>query len=709
MGDKLTLDDIAAQAGVSRSTVSRVLNEREHVSPHTRRRVMDVVSQGIVADKSFDLTLEQKTVVDAPPAGERMTPRASPVVLTIAAASQAITPWGTAPRRRDRELRSFWHTEPWLASVVYGVSIRNASFIWEVVGSNPGAVAPKNTIKKVERILKQSDRGRGWKSLIVKTCIDIYTQDNGAFWEILRINDRPDSPVINLAHLDASMCQRTGDPEFPVIYLDRRGREHLLRYWQVKTLEEFPSPVETAFNLQYSAVSRALLAAEIIQSISVYKQEKVGGTFTKAVDIVSGVSQNDVDDAIALAKEQILNQGLYRYSLPVIITGIDPSNTLSHVHIDLASLPDNFSEDTSFKWYVAQLAAAFGVDYQEIAPLMTGNLGSSQQSEIQHLKTQGKGPALIMGLFEDTINDGLVPGLVEFRFKEQDLRTESEKAEARFTRAKARSMQLKSGELDAEASRTLAVLDGDLPEWLAKEVDKRAEELPEMPQEELGKEMGPNQIEGGIESQNEKMTAKDVKALRHKISLDPFKFLKTRAAVKASYGSPGGTVIMPLWAADDLLDIQSKVLSGSSVARMTPAHQFHITLVYAPIVEDVDFKAINYAVAKHIKRLMPITVKTGDIEVFGEGAVVLTVEENSHLREIQGIIETEFRVRSIAVSPYSMQEEWRPHITLGYSTTGFVDMPIMPSIELSANLVTFTRTSYEIESEIYADSMGMMK
>lgn len=458
-----------------------------------------------VDEKAFDNSL--KTVIETPPIEERQQPVAAPVVLTIAAASQSITPWGTAPRTRDRELRAFWHTESWLASVVYGVAIRNASFVWEVVGADASKLAPKNTINRVNRILKQSNRGKGWKSLVSKTSVDLATQDNGAFWEIIRLNPKdPGSPVVNIAHLDAGRCQRTGDPEYPVIYTDRYGTEHILRWWQVRTIEELPSPVENAFDLQYSAVSRALLAAEIIQSISVYKLEKVSGSFSKAIDVISGATRNDIDDAITLAKEQILNQGLYRYSLPIIISGIDPSNTLSHIHIDLASLPDNFDEDTSFKWYVAQLAAAFGVDYQEIAPLMTGSLGSSQQSEIMHLKTHGKGPAMFMGLLEDVINDGLIPGNVLFRFKEQDLRTESEKAEARFVRSKDRSMRLKSGELDPQAARTIAVLDGDLPQWLADEIDERGIAEPEPVTQPVGAEFGPDQIEGGEESYEDRVT-----------------------------------------------------------------------------------------------------------------------------------------------------------------------------------------------------------
>lgn len=474
--------------------------------------------------KARDTAAENKSVVETPTVQERDRPHAAPYVLSIAAASQNITPWGVSPARRDKELRSFWLSESWLASVVYSVSIRNASFAWHILGTDPSKPIPKTTAKAVERMLKNADKGNGWKKLLLKTCIDLYTQDNGAVWEIIRKTNSPTAPVINIAHLDSGRCVRTGDPKYPIIYTDRDGREHAMPYWKVRTIEEFPSPVESAYDLQICAVSRALLAAEIVQSIAVYKQEKIGGTFTRAIDAVSGITKQNIDDAIELAMEQNLNQGLYRFSLPVIIAGVDPTSSLSHIHIDLASLPDNFDEDTSFKWYVAQLAAAFGVDYQEIAPLMTGNLGSSQQSEIMHLKTRGKGPALIMGLIEDIINDGLIPNNVEFRFKEQDIRSEREKAEARFTRAKERSMRVDSGELDSEAARRIAVDDGDLPEYLAEELNRKGVTAPAKPDNP-----GANQITGGVTSQEEKVLSLDlVNDIRQAISEDPETFLQSR-------------------------------------------------------------------------------------------------------------------------------------------------------------------------------------
>ena len=477
------------------------------------------VGSDFVEEKELLPELFENSVVETPP--NNRTPRIGPLILQLATTADSITPWGKDPVKRDRELREFWHTESLLASAVYGVSIRNASFAWHIEGTDKTKPRPKNTINKVTEIIQRSNRGKGWYDLILKTCIDLYTADNGAFWEIIRVdNNNPTSPVINFAHLDSGRCWRTGDPEYPVIYRDFYGREHAMPWWRVETLEEFPSPIEEMYGIQYCAVTRALLAAQILRDISIYKKEKVGGNFTRAIDIIGGVSKSNIDDAVLLAEEQNLNRGLYRFSQPVIIPGVDPTHPLSHVHIDLATLPDSFNEDTTFKWYIAQLALAFGVDYQEFAPLMSGNLGSSGQSEILHLKTRGKGPALIMTMLEDKINSHL-PYNVRFEFKEQDIRSDRERAEARFIRAKERALLVRSGEIDAIAARQLAVESGDIPEWMIPEIESRLSSQPTEQPSEIT--FGTDQIIGGIDSHTErkgyqKITAKDIQEARRIVS-----------------------------------------------------------------------------------------------------------------------------------------------------------------------------------------------
>lgn len=438
----------------------------------------------VVQPKKFDPAIAALSVVDTPAVGENATPR-TPLMFFLASAADAILPWGVDVAARDKQLRDFYPTEPTLSSAVYSVSARNASFEWDIVPADP-RTNPRNTILAEKRILNNVQNGKGFEKLMLKTSIDLYTQDNGAFWEHIRAVDDPSAPVLSVNHLDAARCTRTGDPKNPVLYQDRRGKYHTLKAYQVTTFEEMPSPIEEMYDVQLCAVSRALRLAQILRSIMVYKDEKVSGRNARAIDFVSGVSLADIADAQKLADEMANNRGMARFATHVLIPGLDPEHPVSTERIDLASLPDNFDFDQEMKWYIAILAMAFGVDYQEFAPLASGAMGSSSQSDVLHMKTHGKGPAMWMSMITHAFNNGILARTVQLKFKAQDANNDEKVANARYLRGRDRSLRVSSGEMDDTAARQLAQEDGDLPTWIAEDMEERGadqvdstEELPD--------------------------------------------------------------------------------------------------------------------------------------------------------------------------------------------------------------------------------------
>lgn len=448
-------------------------------------------------DKSFDPAVQAQSVVVPADVKQALRPQ-TPLLFMLASAADTMVPWGADVGARDQQLRTFYPTEPVLSSAVYSVAARDASFAWEIVPSDPRENS-KNTVRAVKRMLSNVGMGLGWVRFMIKTCVDIYTQDNGAFWEVIRAADSPSAPVLSLNNLDSARCVRTGDPKTPVIYQDYKGVWHELKYYHVVSIEEMPSPIETMYNAQMCAVTRVLRLAQILKSIYIYKDEKVSGRNPRAIDFVSGVGMKEIEDATKIAKELADNQGLLRFSSHVLIPGIDPENPVSHVRVDLASLPDNFSLDEEMRWYIAILAMGFGVDYQEFAPLSSGSLGSGQQSEILHLKTHGKGPALIMSLFEHILNNsGIIPSTVQFRYKAHDARTETETATARYTRGRDRALRVQSGELDVDAARYIAVQDGDIPEWVAEDMEQRGQEADPATQPPVVVPVAQDQQQSGI-------------------------------------------------------------------------------------------------------------------------------------------------------------------------------------------------------------------
>jgi hypothetical protein len=441
----------------------------------------DEVSQKELQEntKALAAAAAQGTVQDFPTERESTVPFSS-FVLQFATVADDIPAWGSSLAQRDSELRKFWITEPYLASAIYSTCIRNAGFTYALEG-------PDRTVRQIERnIFNMADIGRGWHTFTLKLCVDLYTQDNAAFIELIRRdNSNPDAPVLGIAHLDSFRCLRTGDPETPVVYTDRLGRRHKMKWWQIVSIEEFPSPIDTMYGAQLSAVSRVLRAAQVLRDIAVYKHEKVSGRFHKSIHLVSGIAAPQIEDAFEQSEETADNKGLLRYNQPLILGSIDPTANVGHVQIDLASLPDAFDEETTLKWYIAVLASGLGGDYQDFAPLPGGNLGTAQQSEILHRKTRGKGPALFMKLIEHIMNTRVLPKNVTFSYEEQDIEAAQEQARLKGIRAKTRAVQIQSGELHPKVARLQAVEDKDIPdEWLEM-LDKEDEERLELMQQNI--------------------------------------------------------------------------------------------------------------------------------------------------------------------------------------------------------------------------------
>lgn len=379
----------------------------------------------------------------------------------IAGAADEITPWGVNYKLRDRQLREFIPTENVFASALQTMVARNAAFSWEVEG-------PPRTAAKVHDILDKANFGEGWLDFIAKISTDLYTQDSGAFIEIVRETDSETAPVIAVNHLDAGRCWHTGIVDLPVLYQDRLGRYHLLRRHQVITLAEAPTPVELLYGLQYCALTRLLRAAQIIKNVNTYKYEKTGGRRTRAIHLVRGVSTNMINQAMAQMTIRADNQGLQRFLQPVILGTVDPNVELQTATLEFATLPDGYDEEETMKQYITQIAMAFQADYQDFAPLPGGNLGTAAQSETLMRKSRGKGPALFMKLIANAFNGRILPQNVEFVWKEQDIDAEEKQAEVKAKRAESRAKRIESGEITVDVARQIAVDEGDLEEEYMK-------------------------------------------------------------------------------------------------------------------------------------------------------------------------------------------------------------------------------------------------
>ena len=392
---------------------------------------------------------------------EQPTKQNNSLLLSFASTNDIIEPFFGNAKRRDLQLRQFVLTEPYLSSAIFSISATRAALSYVLDGT-------PRSVQATQDLLQSAEFGKGWATFLQMVLYDLLTTDSGAFIEIIRDKPRAGrsphtAPVIGINHLDSLRCILTGNPLQPVIYNDEDNKLHKLQWYDVIHLTEQPHPAREANGRQISFVSRVLKASQLLRDIEQYEGERVGGRFAKEIHLVSGVAQREIENLQKKGQIDADNKGLTRFMPSLILASLDPNASVDHVQIPLASLPENFNKDETLKNYITLLAMAAGVDQQELAPLSTGNLGTSAQSSTLHQKSKVKGIQLFIKLLEQAFqNKGVIPKNVQFTFLQKDIQEELDLAKAAQTRADTRATRIESGEITIDIARQIAADDGDL-------------------------------------------------------------------------------------------------------------------------------------------------------------------------------------------------------------------------------------------------------
>ena len=378
---------------------------------------------------------------------------------------------------RDKKLSNFWPTEPMLAGAIYSMVAKVAALDFKLKGR------PK-TRERYRTMLLSADLGGGWVNFICKIILELLTQDNGAFIELLRPKGAPArSPVRGIAHVDSQRCERTGVIAEPVHYRPQLGVPQKLRgaitrdgmipfkWFEIVALSDLPSPREEHKGRGLCAVSRILRAAQVLRDIGIYKRQKLSGKRAPAMIFAQGLRRNVIKAAIDEALAEQRAEGKTVYTSPIIMASPDAGQPLNIQMIELGGLPDGYDEDTTIKWYIAQLALAFGVDYTEFAPLPGGNLGSATQTTEMAARARGKGPGVLLQQLEFAFNWWVLPKGLEFQFASTDPSAEAQRVEMSLQRAKERQIRVQAEEITPEQALQLAIQEGDAPAGFASDVE----------------------------------------------------------------------------------------------------------------------------------------------------------------------------------------------------------------------------------------------
>ena len=328
--------------------------------------------------------------------------------------SEILPIWGT--RERERWLRLYYrHPHNWLGQSAFGGLIKKVkSTPWEIKGAR--------RVKYFQEVLQQADFGRGWGSLLSKVVLDFLRQDGGGYIEVIapgKPDREPVGPITGLAPLDSLRCLPTGDPEFPVIYYNRKGQLHLLHRSRVIQLVDLPDSDEERPGYGLCALSRAITIVTQQIAMNRYVSQKLDDRPKPGFVLAQNISRAKVDEAFQRQQEAMQRDSLPPEGNTVWLFGVDPANPIKLDSFTFASAPEGWSAKEYNELHVNAMAAALGVDVQEIWQLTGGNLGSGQQSQILHLKSQGKTYGDLLTTLERAINKTL-PETLDFAFKHHD-------------------------------------------------------------------------------------------------------------------------------------------------------------------------------------------------------------------------------------------------------------------------------------------------
>jgi len=378
-------------------------------------------------------------------------------------AGLSMYPWWSAAR--DLQLMNFWKQVDYLSGAIYTMESKMSAIPVRVHARDQAIIEHlREADKETERLLVGSEFGNGWSTFYEKFVEALLCQDNGTFAEIIGAG-RPDGPIIGrpitVRTLDPACCQRTGNPEYPVIYHEPNGKFYKLHFTRVIYKSQMESTIQQMFGVGFCAISRAINTSQTLLDILIYKQEKLGSRPRRGMLITGGgLDPEAISDAFRIVESVEDNQALSRYSKMAVVG--DSSLPEAKVElIDLSSLPDGFDERTNIELGMAVIAMALGMDARELFPAIQSGT-TRADALIQHLKQRGKGPGQIIQLTELLFNSKYLPPHLKLIFDFQDDEEDRQSAETKNIRSQRWGTAIKYGTLDTHTSRAQMVDVGDM-------------------------------------------------------------------------------------------------------------------------------------------------------------------------------------------------------------------------------------------------------
>lgn len=400
-----------------------------------------------------------------------------PILLSFGMQNDELPAWWS--KSRDWALREFWKREGLWASAIYAMQAVTATSEWHVEGD-------ENAVQRARMPLDNAEFGAGFRNTMKKLCEDWLTQDNGVFMEIIGPGNpaRPlVAPPISVAHLDAGLCWRSSDPEYPVWYWNTTENRYRKMHWtRVAFSAANPSPMEQARGIGFCATSRLVTLIAILRDTQQYKLEKIGGRQTRAFLAASGIQKAQIEEAVEAANRLADNAGRTRFSGIPIVANPMGGTPVSLQLVEIAGLPDGFDWREEITIYAYAMALALGVDARELWPATAAG-ATKADAEVQHRKALRKGLGDFLNEIARIINQRILPEGVTFDFTPEDSEEDSIRAEIERMRADTALVMIETGAISPRGALVWLVDNGVLPSAYLDDPAIGAPEPTEEPEE----------------------------------------------------------------------------------------------------------------------------------------------------------------------------------------------------------------------------------
>jgi len=364
--------------------------------------------------------------------------------------------------QRDAVLRATILKEAFWSSAVTIAATKVATAGFDLDGPE------RQTRKYQEMILEWS--GDGYVPSQQRAVGDYLCTGNGTHFEIVRASSAAGSKILGLITLDSLRCQRTGDPDVPILYRDLKGGLHEMQDYQVVSIVDQPDSGATWFGVGHCAAERAYTHIYRMAAIEQYIAEKVTGSGATKITLVQGVSTPQIDNLTTIAESKKSVKGLTYYQ-GAIIAGILGDTPVKTTEILLRGLPDGFNRKEELDIALLAYADAIGLDPQDLQPLSGQGLGTGTQSRVLHEKAKGRWPARYNKQLAHLLNLWVTPNSVTFSFNEQDLDDDKKRSDNASVRAGTLETYINTGILKPTQALQIAVDNNDVPkEFLPQDV-----------------------------------------------------------------------------------------------------------------------------------------------------------------------------------------------------------------------------------------------